>query len=892
MEIIDIQVLNGPNYWSNFRRKLIVLKLDIKEYEELPSNLLKGFGTQLKKLMPSLQKHCCSEGVEGGFFLRVKDGTWIGHIIEHIALELQNLAGMDCGFGRTFGTDTRGVYHVIFTYEVEKAGLYAAEAAINIATCLAQGGKYKKLRNDLKILKNFHQAASLGPSTHAIVEEAKKRKIPVSIFPETSLIVLGYGRHQKKIWANTASTTSCVGVEIAANKNMTKEVLYSNFIPVPYGKLIRSLLELEEAIETIGFPVVIKPKNGNHGRGITTNIINLEKAFLGFALAKKISDEVIIEKFVEGDDYRFLVVNYKMVAAAKRTPAHVVGTGQHTIQELINQINSDPKRGVGHENYLTTIKIDAITHAILQQKNLTLQDILPANEILYLKDSANLSAGGTAVDVTHLVHPHNIKLAERVARLINLDVCGIDIVAKEVNEPITDQTGAIIEVNASPGLRMHLAPSQGKSRKVAEPILDMLYPKKAPSRIPIIGVTGTNGKTTVVRLIARLAKKIGGHSVGFTTTEGIYLNEELIYQGDCSGPESAKAILQEPNVDFAVLECARGGILRSGLAFDECDMSIITNISNDHLGLNDIHSIEDLRDVKGVVAHATAKDGYAILNADDDLVYQLTENLTCNIALFSIQEKNPRVLKHCQNGGLAAYIENGFVVLSKNKEKHYLGNIKDFPITLQGSAICMVKNILPAILASVASNFDLNEIQSTLNDFQPSIEDNPGRMNLIDLDFCQIIVDYAHNESAFEDLKQCIEQNSLKKKIGIIAAVGDRRENDSRQLGYHAAQMFDEIIIRHNASKRGRSNQELTNLILEGIKESKLKPIVKVISDEIQAIQHVIKHLEPDTLVYWSVDSVPIAIDYIKNMEKKTNFNQIRNSWNATQRQSTNHWRC
>ncbi|KTD23636.1 cyanophycin synthetase [Legionella lansingensis] len=870
MKILNIKVLRGPNYWSNYRQKLIVIKLDLEQFETLPTNRLPGFAARLKALIPSLYYHQCSPGVEGGFFERLDEGTWLGHVIEHIALELQCLAGMDCGFGRTYSAREYGVYHVIFCYEIEKAGLYAAQAAMNIAKCLAEGKDYHSLAEDIAELNHLYEQEKLGPSTHAIVEEAKKRKIPYARFEDSSLVILGQGRNQKKIWATVSSETNAIAVDIAANKGMTKKLLASSFIPVPAWLTIRDLDELEGAIATIGFPLVIKPINGNHGRGITTNISAKEKAIIGFKFAQEVSSEVIVEKFVEGFDYRFLLINNQVVAVAKRTPAMIVGNGIDSIQTLIDEANKDPKRGHAHENVLTSIKTDENTLAILAEKKLSLHSVLKNGEVLILKDTANLSSGGTAADVTNKVHPYNISLAERIARLVGLDVCGIDIVSKDIGLPLNGSNGAVIEVNAAPGLRMHLAPNQGTGRNVAAPFIDMLYPKGSSVRIPVVAVTGTNGKTTVVRLIAHLAKQ-AKHYVGFTTTDGIYLDGKLIHRGDCSGPVSAMAILREPTVDFAVLECARGGILRSGLGFDQCDISVITNITNDHLGLDDIHSMEELARVKAVVAHSTCKNGYAILNAEDDLVYAIQDDLHCNIALFALAE-TPRIKRHCDVGGLAAFIERDAIVISRGKERQILAKVKTIPLTFHGTATLMIKNILPAALAGVISGFTLKDIEQALYNFYPSVEHTPARMNIFDFDDFKIMVDYAHNEDAYVELQKFFSQINCSKKIGIIAASGDRRAEDIQKLGYRSAQMFDEIIIWHYKDSRGRMNQEITDLLLQGIESANFHAQVQVISDEFTAVRYAIATAKQNSFIFYSVDDVFDAVEFI--LEEKRKFKE------------------
>jgi cyanophycin synthetase len=862
MKILNIQVLRGPNYWSNYRKKLIVLTLDLEQYEEQPTNHLEHFNDSLTTLIPTLEEHHCSIGVKGGFLSRLIEGTWLGHVIEHVALELQTLAGMECGFGRTYSTSRHGVYEVIFSYEMEQAGIYAGETAFRIVQSLASKAPYPHLEDDLHMLRRIFKQEQLGPSTYALVQEAEKRAIPYSVVPNSSLVILGQGCNQKKMWATVSSQTSSIAVEIASDKELTKKILDASFLPVPKGKTVTSLEELDKALISLSFPVVIKPLNGNHGRGVLTHIYTQEKAILGFEFAKKISNRVLVEEFIPGEDYRFLVVNYKVVAVAKRTPALIRGTGKHSIQQLIDLVNGDPQRGLGHENVLTTIKIDNETLSILMEKNLSLESILPIDELVYLKGTANLSAGGTATDVTEQVHKNNIRMAEKTARLINLDICGIDVVAEDITMPIQKHNGAIIEVNAGPGLRMHLQPTKGKARNVASPIIDMLYPANSTATIPVIAITGTNGKTTVARLMAYLAKKAQYH-VGLTTTEGIYNNDQLIYAGDCSGPLSATAVLSDPAVNFAVLECARGGILRAGLAFNECDISIITNITSDHLGLKEIHSLEDLAQVKAVVARSTKKTGYAILNAEDDLVYNIKYDLSCAIALFAMDE-NERIKEHCAANGLACYLENDFIVVQKGQDKNYIAQISDIPLTF--------KNILPAVLAGIISNLSLTLIESALYDFVPTAENLPGRMNVFNFDHFQIMVDYAHNEGAYIELQNYLAKFKKRRKIGIIGVAGDRRTQDMQKIGYYAAELFDEIIIKHDLNNRGNANENITKALIEGIALSSSKPKIDVISDEYIALKQAINQATPETFIFYSPEKVLQAIEFVKNQQELNKF--------------------
>ncbi|MBD0352466.1 MAG: cyanophycin synthetase, partial [Flavisolibacter sp.] len=622
MRILEIKVLNGPNYWSIRRPKLIQMKLDLEGLEQKPTNLIEGFRERLEKLMPSLIEHRCSEGVKGGFFMRVDEGTWMGHVIEHIALELQTLAGMRTGFGRTRSTgEQEGVYYVVFDYEEEDAGIYTAKAAVRIAEALVEGKEYD-LEKDIQNLREIREETRLGPSTGSIVAEAAKRNIPYIRLNKHSLVQLGYGIHQKRIRATIASTTSSIAVDIAGDKEETKNILEAAEVPVPGGTIVCDEEGLKDAIDTIGYPIVLKPVDGNHGKGATTNINNREAAVKALKDAQKWSKNVICEKFITGFDFRVLVINYKFICAALRTPASVIGDGVHTIQQLIDEINKDPRRGYGHEKVLTQIKVDDFTIKMLNDKGYTLDTIPPVDELVLLKPTANLSTGGTATDVTEEVHPANIFMCERIARLVGLDICGIDIMAPDLSTPLTENGGAVLEVNAAPGFRMHVEPAEGLPRNVAEPVVDMLFPRGSDGRIPIIAITGTNGKTTTARITAHIART-AGKKVGYTTSDGIYIQNQLVMRGDTTGPVSARFVLKDPTVDFAVLECARGGILRGGLGFQQCNVAIVTNVAADHIGLGGINSVEQMARVKRVVPETVCAGGYAILNADDDLVYAM-----------------------------------------------------------------------------------------------------------------------------------------------------------------------------------------------------------------------------------------------------------------------------
>lgn len=858
--IEDIRVMCGPNIWSNYRKNVIQVTLDLQEYEQLPTNKIDGFSKRIEDLLPTLYGHECSEQKPGGFFERVKQGTWLGHVVEHITLELLTLAGGECGYGRTRSTHRPGVYYVVFDYDVEDAGIYAVKAAVRITEALAQGKSYS-LNEDLAHLRKIYKDQGLGPTTRAIVNEAVRRRIPYRRLNNDSSVLLGYGKNQKKICAATTSSTSSMAVDLASDKDETKSRLKAAFIPVPRGKVISLQDELLEAIDDLGFPLVLKPVNGNHGRGITVQIQTIEEARAAFDLARSVSSQVIIEKYIRGADYRFLVVNYKFVAAAQRMPAMITGDGRSTIRQLIDQVNGDSRRGNGHEKVLTSIKVDDSTIHLLKRKHYNIESVLPANEQLFLKDTANLSTGGTATDITDLVHPLNARLAERTARLIGLDICGIDIIAEDVSVPITGHNGAVVEVNAGPGLRMHLNPSAGQARNVAEPIIDMLYPNGSSARIPIVAVTGTNGKTTTARLIAHIACA-EGMTVGLTTTDGIYIKGDLVHSGDCSGPSSAMAVLSDPLIEFAVLECARGGILRAGLGFDECNTSIVTNISEDHLGLHGIESLRDLAKVKAVVPRSTCAQGYAILNADDDLVYSMEDDLDCRIAFFSMRSASLRIQKHCAKGGIAATYDRGYILLHKGQWTTKIARVTDIPLTHNGRAESMINNVLPALLAAVVNGFSIDTIRKGLSTFIPSPSQTPGRMNIFKFEHFELMIDYAHNPDGFRKLKSFVQQTEASIKVCILGCAGDRRDMDIVAMGAYVADAFDEIIIRHDRDKRGRTNEDITRLIVQGIRSVVPYRTVQVISDEIEALQYALHHAMDDSFIVHCADDIHKILDY------------------------------
>ena len=869
MKILKVQALRGPNIWSVQRKKLIQMRLDLEEMEQFPTNKIEGFRERIEAMFPTMIEHRCSEGVRGGFFSRIERGTWMGHVIEHIALEIQTLAGMETGFGRTRETKTPGIYNVVFSYTEENVGMFAAESSVAIAEALIKGTEYD-LEADIKRMREIRERVRLGPSTGSIVEEAVARDIPWIRLGTNSLVQLGYGVNQMRFQATITCKTSSIAVDIACNKEQTKKMLSDASIPVASGGICVDEEDLEAVVNKIGYPIVLKPLDGNHGKGASINVKNWEDAVAGLAYAKKYSHRIIVEKFITGFDFRVLIIDNKLVAAAKRVPAHVVGNGKDTIQQLIDTTNLDPRRGYGHENVLTEIDVDRDTLDLLEKLNYTLETVPKSGEIVYLKSTANLSTGGTSVDVTDMMHPENIFLCERISRVIGLDICGVDIMAENLTQPLKENGGCILEVNAAPGFRMHLAPSDGLPRNVASPVIDMLYPPGKPSRIPIIAVTGTNGKTTTTRLLAHIVKN-NGYKVGFTTSDGIYIQNHMLEKGDTTGPLSAEYILKDPTVEFAVLETARGGILRSGLGFSRCDIAVITNIQEDHLGLSDIHTLEDLARVKSTVVKSVKKEGWAILNAEDEQCIKIGQELSCNVAYFSMDEENPLIKKLCKEGKIVCVYENGFITVKKGEWKIRIERATHVPLTMGGKAKFMIANVLAATLASYLQGFKTEDISTSLQTFIPSAAQTPGRMNIFDFKKFKVMIDFAHNPSGYRGVEDFLSSVNANKKIGIIAGVGDRRDEDIKECAKIAGRMFDHIIIRQEKHLRGRTEEEIIGLIMEGISESGRNVTHEIITKEVEAIKHAINSAEEGTFITALSDVVTNAIEIVQEYLDKEN---------------------
>ena len=849
------------------------MRLNLEELEHKPTNAIDGFYERLKALIPSLYDHRCSPGVPGGFFQRVVSGTWMGHVIEHVALEIQTLAGMDTGYGRTRETHTTGTYNVVFNYLEEKVGIYAAEAAVRIVEALIAGTEYH-LETDIRQMKEIREFSRLGPSTGSIVEEAIARNIPWIRLNKQSLVQLGYGKNQVRFRATMTEKTSSIAVDLAGNKDETKRILQEHAIPVAKGVTITSVDEVPHAIQKVGFPLVFKPLDGNHGRGATINVKTEDEAIAAFEHAAHISRRVIVEKFITGYDFRVLVIDNKMVAAALRIPANVKGDGVSTVQQLIDKENEDPRRGYGHENVLTEIAVDRDTLDLLAKLGYTLDSVPAKDEQVFLKSTANLSTGGTSVDVTDNVHPQNIFICERISRIIGLDICGIDVMAENLTEPLTENGGVILEVNAAPGFRMHIAPSEGLPRNVAGAVIDMLYPQGKTSRIPIIATTGTNGKTTTTRLIAHLIKE-GGYHVGFTTSDGIYVQNTMMLKGDTTGPVSTEFILKDPSVDFAVLETARGGILRSGLGFSKCDIGVITNIQPDHLGLSDIHTLEDLARVKAVVINAVKTNGWGVLNADNEYCVKIGKKADCNIAYFSRNEQNPVIVAHCAKGGIACICENGFITIKKGDWKIRVQRTALVPLTFGGTVSFMIENVMAATLAAYLWGIKTEEIKTSLTTFIPSAAQTPGRMNIFNFKDFRFMVDFAHNPDGYLGVKEFLKSVDSPLKIGLISGTGDRRDEDIRELGAIAATMFDKILLRQENHTRGRDKESLLNLMVEGITSVNPDMDYEVLTSAHDPIAYAISLAKPGAFITTLSDAVDNAVELVQNFQEKERSNGI-----------------
>lgn len=861
VEILETQTYRGPNVWA--RVPVIRMKVSLGDLEERPSDTIDGFYESLAKYMPSLHDHYCSLGRPGGFLERVKDGTWMGHIAEHIALELQTLAGSEVARGLTRSTGEYGEYNVVYQYIQPNLGLEAGKLAVRFVNWLAEDGDSEfSFEEELEEIIRIAERLAYGPSTKALVEEAERRGIPViRLDPSRSLVQMGYGVYQRRVWATVTSETSDIAVDIAGNKRLTNQLLHGVGIPVPRGAPVDTFEEALAVARSIGYPIVMKPMDGNHGRGVQINLQSDEDVAKSFRYAQDESrnGQVMVESYITGRDYRILVVGGKMVACAERVPAHVIGDGKHTISELIEITNSDPRRGIGHEKVLTRIPVNQSVINVLEKHEKTLETIPSAGEFVQLQLTGNMSTGGISRDRTNDIHPDNIEIAEQAAMIIGLDVAGIDIIADDITKPLKDQNGAICEVNAGPGFRMHTHPTEGEPQDVARPVLDTLFPEGTRSRIPITAVTGTNGKTTTCRMIAHIVK-MSGKRVGLTTTDGIYIDGTQILKGDMSGPQSAQMVLQNPTVEHAVLETARGGIVRAGLGFDRCDVSVVTNVTGDHLGVGGIDTIEQLAEVKAVVPAATWNDGYSVLNADDEWCLKMERRARGEIIYYSMSENNETVRSHLRARGIAVFLrqqgDTETICLAEGKRETTILNVLDIPATFEGRARVNVKNALAATAAAYASNISLQTIRTGLRSFSTSFFHTPGRLNLHDAGGYRVIVDYCHNVAGMLELTDFVSRLNPSRALAMISMPGDRRDEDIERFAAIAASSFDEIVIREDRHTRGRAEGEVAGILQKALENAGFSSKrISVVLDELDATEEVMRRAMQDDLVILLADN-------------------------------------
>lgn len=852
MEILEHRALRGPNRYSRYQA--IFMLLDIGEYEEQPSDTLDGFTDRLIELIPTLQNHGCSVGGPGGFIQRLRRGTWIGHIAEHVALELQCLAGMEVGFGKTYDTNDHGIYKVVYRYRIESAGLKAGQEAVALVHAVAQNRSFD-VEAVIAQLKELRESDLLGPSTNSIVEEAKLRGIPAIRLNNDSHVQLGYGCKQRHIQATMTDRTSAIGVEIADEKFRTKELLSRAGIPTPDGKIAISLVEAIQIAKDLGYPVAVKPEIGNHGRGITAHVTDDKELETAFASACRICSSVIVEKTMTGFDFRVLVINGVLVAAALREPAHIVGDGKSTINQLIDQVNLDPRRGIGHERVLTAISIDDMTTRLLTFQGRSVDDVLPSKEKLYLKSTANLSTGGTACDVTDNVHQDVRLMCERVARIIGMDCIGIDIVAPGLDQPLRHGSAGIVEVNAAPGFRMHLAPTEGNARNVAEPFVDMLFPPELDISVPIIAVTGTNGKTTTAKLISHTLK-YSGLMVGFAGTTGVAIDGVPIVVGDYSGPEGSSIVLREPTIDHAVLEIARGGIIRRGLGFDSCDVGVLLNVDEDHIGTDGVEDLEELSLVKATVIEAVKDTGVSVLNADDSTVVGLHERAGGQLVYFSLQPHNETIIQHLGSGGTAVVLQDGNIVIHSPEPTIHVLSVLEAPITMSGAATFNIANVLAAVAALHGLGLSVDMIRNGISTFHPSASQNPGRMNLIDFVTFKVIVDYGHNTPAVKAMGSALPHITKGRKIVVAHGTGNRLDEDIKAFGAALSDVYDHIIVA-DADPRWRKLGETAELVRSGALHNGFATgELEIVNDPTKALARAFSIVQPGDLIVVQVDEV------------------------------------
>jgi cyanophycin synthetase len=840
MKIDSIRTLNGPNVYSH--HPVLLMHLDLGELAERESREFKGFNERLLTILPGINNHHCSLGQPGGFVTRLEEGTYFGHIVEHVALELTELAGI----GRTHGKtrhDEGSFYNIAIEFRAEKASTHLLEHAVKLVEAALRDRAFR-VQPVLDEAKRLVVDAEIGPTTRAIIDAAKRRDIPCRRDGPGNRIQLGYGKHLHYVQAAMTDRTNAIAVELAQDKEETKARLAMHGIPVPQGKVVYSLKEALKAADELGQPVVVKPVNGHQGEAVTLEVSTREEMKTAFDAARKLSSAVLIEETYAGQNYRVLIVGGRMVAASERVLPQVIGDGTNSIRDLIAHENRNPLRGDGHEKPLTKIKVDAevITH--LQHAGMTLDTVPARDQSITLSHRSNLSIGATAQDVTDKVHPTIARLCERAARLIGLDVCGVDLVIPDIATPIT--SGGVIEVNASPGLRMHHYPSVGVARDVGQAVVDAIYPPGAPSRIPIISITGTNGKTTVTRMIGHVLSK-SNLCVGMTTTEGIYVGNEQVVEGDTTGPQSAQVVLSDPAVEVAVLETARGGIIRRGLGYDWSDIGVMTNISDDHLGQDGIKSVEDVLYIKSLVAERVKEGGTLVLNADDEHLAKLMENERINkirktVVYFAIDESNPVVRSHLQAGGKAYFARNNALIEAVGEVQRTIADVTMLPVVMNGAAKFQIGNLLAAIAACRAFGIEQDVLLKSLIGFS-SWANNPGRANLYRLNGGHVMVDYGHNAEAFDAICHLTANWNDRRVTGIITIPGDRDDAIIDRAARVAAKGFNKVIVREDRDLRGREPGDVAKIVCRAISEVSPGTQCEVVLDEIEALRHAVSQM-------------------------------------------------
>ena len=891
LSILETRVYRGANVWSY--EQAIHLVVDLGSLEEFPTNRLPGFTEHLVRMLPGLREHSCSRGRRGGFLERLEEGTWLGHVAEHVSLALQQVVGHDLRRGKTRQVKGQpGRYNVIYGFADERVGLAAGRLAVRLVNHLVQADPDFDWDDELESFIIRAERTAFGPSTQAILDEAVSRDIPWLRLNQYSLVQLGQGVHAKRIRATMTSATSAIAVDVASDKDLTTRLLGAAGLPVPKQESVRTADQAVTVARRIGYPVVVKPLDGNHGRGVCLNLQDDDAVREAFPIAEEQSRRgvVVVETFVTGKDYRCLIIDGRLAAVAERVPAHVVGDGTSSIQQLVDETNADPRRGVGHEKVLTRIKVDTAALELLEQQGHSLASVPEPGEMVKLTLTGNMSTGGISIDRTFEAHPENVEIAEEAARMIGLDIAGIDFICPDITEPVREAGGAICEVNAAPGFRMHTHPTIGEPQFIAKPVVDMLFPPGAPSRIPIVAVTGTNGKTTTARMISHIFKGMG-RKVGMTSTDGVVIDERLLIRADASGPRSARMVLQNPRVDFAVFEVARGGILREGLGYERNDVAVVLNVQPDHLGLRGIDTVEQLADVKAVLVEAVPRDGHAVLNADDPLVREMRRRCSGQVVWFTMDEPGSEVREmieaHCRRGGKALVLNPSdrgeMIVVKHGRREMQLAWTHLLPATFKGRARMNVQNSLAAAAASFAAGAPLHDIRQGLRTFSTNYYLSPGRLNEVEVDGVSVIVDYCHNAPGMRMLGDFVDRlgetlttsHELGKpsRIGIIATAGDRRDEDMRELGSIAAQHFDVLVVREDQALRGRAAGEVAELVAEGVRSGMADggrcKQVEIVRDEIEAVRHAMARANQGDLVVICVDKHPAVMAELETWSRQ-----------------------